>query len=239
MSYYNFSYDENSYSSRSAEQIVPILLEIFNPSSVLDVGCGNGSWLRTFKENGINDCLGIDGVHIKKETLEIPFENFRAINLENDFELNRRFDLCICLEVAEHLNNNISEGLMRNLIMHSDNIIFSAAIPHQGGVMHINEKEPQFWQNLFNKNGYHTYDIIRKKIWNDPNINWWYKQNLFVATKKKLNGLPSENIDFIIHPALFFQTVKQLEMIKYAKITELPKFIARSFINTFSGKEAK
>ena len=56
---------------RSARHIVPIVLARIEPKSVIDVGCGTGTWLSVFEENGIADFLGIDGAFVPKEMLEI------------------------------------------------------------------------------------------------------------------------------------------------------------------------
>jgi len=60
----------------SAKEIVPLVLELIQPKSVIDVGCGLGTWLSVFKQHGIEDFLGVDGYYIDKKMLQIPEENF-------------------------------------------------------------------------------------------------------------------------------------------------------------------
>jgi hypothetical protein len=55
----------------SAETIVPIVLDLVQPRSVIDVGCGLGAWLAVFRDNGVEDVWGMDGPHVDARLLEI------------------------------------------------------------------------------------------------------------------------------------------------------------------------
>jgi len=55
----------------SAREIIPLILEVTQPCSIVDVGCGSGTWLSAFKEFEIEECLGIDGDYVEKEVLQI------------------------------------------------------------------------------------------------------------------------------------------------------------------------
>ena len=91
-------------SRRSAETIVPIVMYLGGRfRSVVDIGCGLGTWLRVFQQHGVDDVLGIDGDYVDRAALEIPSERFLPHNLEKPINLRRQFDLVIALEVAEHL----------------------------------------------------------------------------------------------------------------------------------------
>ncbi len=68
----------------------------------------------------------------------------------------------------------------------SDIILFSSAIPGQGGIGHINEQRPAFWRNLFQSMGYERVDIIRQKIIFDNSIPFWFRQNLFLYVNQQL-----------------------------------------------------
>lgn len=100
-------------SKRSAREIIPLLLGFIHPKSIVDVGCGLGTWLTVFKEFGITECLGIDGDYIKKNMLQIPQEEFLPFDLTKPLQLNREFDLVVSLEVAEHLPAECAEIFYR------------------------------------------------------------------------------------------------------------------------------
>jgi SAM-dependent methyltransferase len=196
-----YSHSELQHNIISPKEIIPFLVSIFAPKSVLDVGCGIGTWLYVFKQNGIENILGIDGEYVNKDLLYkyIAPEEFKGIDLSKPFDLQDKFDIVISLEVAEHLPLSCAELFIDSLCKHSDTIIFSAAVPSQDGQHHLNEQWPSYWGKLFEKQGYTCYDLIRPKIWNNPKVDVWYKQNMFVYSKQKLAAEPSIILD-CIHP---------------------------------------
>ena len=48
----------------SGNEIIPFIMQIVEPRSVVDFGCENGSWLEVFEELGVNNLLGIDRVKL-------------------------------------------------------------------------------------------------------------------------------------------------------------------------------
>ena len=81
------------------------------PSSLLDVGCGPGTWLRAALEIGITDIVGIDGLDLPSGQLCIDKQFVTRMDLARAFDLKRRFDLALCLEVAEHIPSTSSSSL--------------------------------------------------------------------------------------------------------------------------------
>src|SRR5437879_5333008 len=139
-------YDEIELGSlQSAAVVVPRLMNLVRPQSVVDVGCGRGAWLTAFQKLGVSKILGIDGPHVDKTRLLIPSECFRSVDLSQPFELPGRHDLVLCLEVAEHLPGSMANSLVKTLTKASSVIVFSAAIPGQGGTGHVNEQWPEYW----------------------------------------------------------------------------------------------
>src|SRR5215831_1626594 len=100
---------------RSAEVIVPLALELVQPNSVVDVGCGTAEWLAVFRERGIHDVTGIDGDYVSRDQLRIPPDRFLARDLTLPLAAGRAFDLAVCLEVAEHLPAQSASGFVRSL----------------------------------------------------------------------------------------------------------------------------
>jgi SAM-dependent methyltransferase len=189
------SYDRAYYESdaldpelHSPRAVVPIVVDLFQPRSVLDVGCGVGRWLTEFRRLGAERIMGIDGPHIDPDWLAIPRDSFRAVDLTEPFQLSDTFDLTVCLEVAEHLPHSSASGLLRSLTQSAPVILFSSAIPSQGGTDHRNEQWPEYWRRLFEREGYKRFDLIRPLIWKDPNVKFWYRQNIFLFASRELSA---------------------------------------------------
>lgn len=171
----------------SAEAIIPIVMELIRPTSVVDVGCGTGEFLEVFRKNGVAEILGIDGAYIDKSLLAVPQEHFLPLDITMPFTLGRTFDLALCLEVAEHLAPNSASDFIESLSRLAPVILFSAAIPFQGGIHHINEQWPEYWAQLFRERGYLPVDALRKRVWSNCQIELWYRQNaLFFCTEQAL-----------------------------------------------------
>jgi 2-polyprenyl-3-methyl-5-hydroxy-6-metoxy-1,4-benzoquinol methylase len=81
----------------------------------VDLGCGVGTWLRVFQEHGIQDVLGIDGDYVDRSALDIAEACFRSTDLSRPLEIERQFDLALCLEVAEHLPQRSAATLVGSL----------------------------------------------------------------------------------------------------------------------------
>ncbi|MCA6585344.1 MAG: methyltransferase domain-containing protein [Pseudanabaena sp.] len=207
----NYNHSQNLHILDAPSIIFPIINSLYNPKSILDVGCGLGTWLKVISDSGIEDFVGIDGIEVRDEDFFVSKENFQKYDLKNSWDIGRKFDLLFCLEVAEHLPSNSSTNFIQNLIKHSDTIIFSAACPYQPGQGHINCQWIDYWQDLFNKYGYACFDEIRPLIWNKNFPEWWYKQNIFIAKKDEVNVGKEPRIISMVHPDLYESYVRLSE----------------------------
>jgi SAM-dependent methyltransferase len=175
----------------SAAVIAPWLVEWLRPRSVVDVGCGVGEWLAAFARLGVEDVVGVDGDHVDRARLAIPAERFVARDLARPFALDRSFDVALCLEVGEHLPETSAEGLIASLAALAPVVVFSAAVPHQGGTGHVTERWPAWWAERFRARGYEWTDPIRPRAWNDARVEPWYAQNAIVYRRPgAAAGLP-------------------------------------------------
>jgi len=172
--------------TRSAEVIVPLVLRLLPTHSVVDVGCGDGSWLAVFRKFGVEEVLGIDGEYVDRSLLQIPQECFQALDLTKPFGLGRVFDLAISLEVAEHLPPDCGPTFVEGLTRLAPFVLFSAAIPFQGGEHHVNEQWPDKWAELFKAHDYVPVDFIRKRVWQNDDVEWWYAQNTLLFAQANL-----------------------------------------------------
>lgn len=214
-------------SSQSARKIIPLLLERMEVDSVLDVGCGTGAFLKAFVERGVGDIQGVDGDYVDRAQLLIDPVRFRGHDLGEPLDLGRRFDLVLSLEVAEHLPPDRADGFVDNLCRHGSVILFSAAIPLQGGTHHVNEQWPSYWVEKFASRGYEAIDCIRPLIWQDRDIQFWYRQNCLIfanteglaanpgLTADRQPGRPAGALD-LVHPEMFLPKALQAK-----KATEL------------------
>lgn len=202
-------YDANFYdringgSLRSAEVVVPILMEHRAPApkTVFDFGCGEGAWLRVFKDYGC-EVMGFDGAYVDKSRLLIEQHEFTPMNLDSlTIHDNMNVDLVISLEVAEHLRPSSAESFIKSLCKVAPWVVFSAAIPGQGGNGHINCQWASYWVDLFAKHGFTVNDSLRWEIWNSHQVEPWYKQNILEFRKDYTFG-PYFKGD-VVHPEIW------------------------------------
>jgi SAM-dependent methyltransferase len=172
-------------SLESARVIVPIIVGLLKPKSVIDFGCGLGAWLKAFQENGVEEVKGLDGPYLDRSKLLIDNTSFRSVDLCQPVDIEGRWDLAICLEVAEHLPPMAGAALVRVLTDSAPLVLFSAAIPGQTGRGHINEQWPVYWRQLFERQGFRRLDPVRRHIWQDHRVDWWYRQNILLYASEE------------------------------------------------------
>lgn len=194
------------HNEKSASIILPYIKKKYDFNSLLDVGCGLGTWSSVAINLGIKEVVAIDSPYVPVHLRTIPQEYFIEKDLTQPFNVGKsRFDLAICLEVAEHLPESSADSLVESLTKHADVILFSAAIPGQGGQNHINEQWPDYWQEKFSKYNFFAFDVLRNHFWDNENIDPWYRQNMLIYTKSEtfLNELPTNKIPKLMHPDMF------------------------------------
>lgn len=163
----------------SAEVLVPILAGLVpNLTHVVDVGCGEGWWCKQFELIPAVDAVGVDHA----DTVPVlGGDQFVRADLRRPLQRLGTFDLALCLEVAEHLPAERAPGLVADLCALAPVVAFSAAIPGQGGVGHVNCQWPGYWDDLFADQGYRCSGALRYVIWGYERVECWYRQNLLVA----------------------------------------------------------
>lgn len=160
----------NRHEVPQANALGKLLREVLNPDTVIDVGCSSGIYLLPFKESGCY-VLGIDGASGVGKELDIDKGEFKVVDLRKPWTPPMRFDLSLCIEVAEHVPPEFSDLLVETLCKTSNNIFFCAARPGQGGEGHVCERPREYWLEKFAKHGYGVHpknDEIRAVINSDP-----------------------------------------------------------------------
>jgi SAM-dependent methyltransferase len=214
-------------SARGAHGIWPVVLgAIEAPSSVVDFGCGLGTWLAVLREL-VPQCevMGVDHPGVTQGDLLIPRDRFVPADLQGAIDLKRKFDLCMSIEVGEHLPPDKARQFVESLTRHSDRVLFSAAMPGQGGHLHINEQWPSYWVKLFAEQGYRCFDFVRPRVWTDTSIPIWYRQNIVFFAKPDFQpkaGLQDWGGVDVVHPEQYMST-----HVKARTVRNLVRFLTK------------
>ena len=235
-------YQEEFYSQRhqqtiySAERILRLVLDILPPvNSAVDFGCGVGTWLAVLREMGVSRVRGLEGSWVNRDLLQIEEHELLQVNFEQEIQLGDQYDLAISLEVAEHLSPAAAKPFIRSLTAAADQVLFSAAIPQQGGTRHLNEHWPDYWVDLFDQQGFGVMDVIRWQVWEDGGVLPWYRQNTLLFVKRdRIARMKIPENSFrsfstavkVVHPETYFNKIRHLSTIR-SSIRNLYKGIVR------------
>jgi len=224
--FYNadFYRDRHAQTRHAAEAVLGVALSgMPEINSAVDFGCGVGTWLEVLRDTGVGEVYGLEGDWLDRSLLRIPEACFSNADLTEPVDLGRRFDLAMTLEVAEHLPPEKAEVFVGSLVRHADIVMFSAAVPNQGGVNHLNEQPPEYWAGLFAAHGYRVFDYVRWRVWGDSSIPPWYRQNVFVyasevrasEVEERVRGLEPVGMPMsVISPDLLALRVNQKRGVK-------------------------
>ncbi len=186
MSIYDAAFYERigAESARSAAAVLRVAFSGRPPGSLVDVGGGGGVWAREAVALGVPDADVVDGAHVPKAARLAAPERFHARDLSRPFTLTRQYEWALCMEVAEHLPPRRAEGFAADVAQAADAVLFSAALPFQGGDGHVNEMWPEYWAALFAAHGLLPYDLVRPALWRDRAVAWWYRQNTLLFARE-------------------------------------------------------
>lgn len=219
---HNFYKDRHQGTIDAANTILSLVIDMIpEVRSGVDFGCGVGTWLSVLKERGADEVLGLEGSWVDENLLKITKQELSQVNFEEGVALDKKYDIAISLEVAEHLKSDTAPGFVEAITNASDFVLFSAAIPFQGGTNHVNEQWPDYWIELYEARGYCLIDFIRMKIWDDDSIPFWYKQNILMFVKEdrvKDLVLPDPaSIRFpvsVVHPEAYLSKMKKMNSVR-------------------------
>ena len=217
-----------SYNSlESADVVVPVVLEYIQPASVVDFGCKHGEWLSVFRSHGASRLLGFDQAKRIAHGLMIDEGEFRAVDLRERVRLDESFDLAVCVEVAEHLPADAAGPLIETLTSVAPVVLFSAAMPDQGGHGHFNEQPRRYWTELFGRHGFQPVDCLRPRIWQNARVAWWYRQNLFLFYNPS-----APDISRALRAAAAVRRTNDLELVHVDRLSRSPLTLLRAFVGS-------
>jgi SAM-dependent methyltransferase len=177
-------YDKQGPSSAaSAKLVVPHIVELFQPTSAIDIGCGIGTWCAALADAGVGDVYGLDGPWVEAERFALGPQRFIPFDFDTAAKpyappLPRaRFDLLVSFEFLEHVDPMHAADIVAFMTATADIIVAGAAPPGQGGKNHVNEQWPSYWAKQFAAQGFVAYDALRPSIWNLEGVEPWYLQN--------------------------------------------------------------
>jgi len=205
-------FDKHELAARSsARQVVPFVMSVLRPTSIADVGCGSGQWTKEFILNGAQKAYAFDAFASPRWGGTANSVEFQKINLEECVADFPDVELVCWLEVAEHLSKFSCKRILHDIVERTDAILFSCAVPGQGGTGHVSERRLSDWVSDFGKVGFCCADVLRPRFWYDKRISWWYRQNTVIFVKENSVAsnailhfqLPTFGGVDLIHPELF------------------------------------
>lgn len=173
MSYdFDFFQEEGRVSLEAAREVIPALLRSRALHTLIDIGCGVGTWVTTAHEHGLT-AVGVDLIPMNwRQTPHIiQHDLIRGFPCTN-------WDIAICLEVAEHLPETSADRLVEGLAM-AGCVLFSAATPGQPGVDHVNCQPHEYWHDKFAQYGF-TPTHWGARF---PTIADFYQRNMYLYEK--------------------------------------------------------
>jgi len=186
----------------------------------------------------VDNILGMDR-DVGIEQLVIPPECFNRRDLTLPFTLERTFDLAMCMEVAEHLPESAAATFIQSLTALSDIVLFSAAIPLQGGTHHVNCQWQSYWAAHFLNAGFLPLDVIRARFWKNDKVWPGFRQNMILYVRKEKH--PSVSMCFkdlpvcpmmdIVHPQSYVNISPQ-----HAFLRDILKGLPTALWRTFKSR---
>ncbi len=172
------------YEHRFDNNLAQALVGFFkneNAKTIVDFGCGMGDYVKTLQENQFY-CEGYDG---NPDTFKLSGGVAHVIDLSEPFDLNKRFDWVLSLEVGEHLPKQYEQTFIENIEKHCiDGIVLSWAIKGQGGHGHFNEQNNDYVKEIMQKYGY-VNDVVAEDQLREDSSLWWFKNTIMVFRKQQ------------------------------------------------------
>jgi cyclopropane fatty-acyl-phospholipid synthase-like methyltransferase len=151
-----------------------------NVKTLVDFGCGTGAYIKFIKEIGI-DVEGYDG---NPFTPKISGGVGSVLDLSSDFNLNKKFDMVMSLEVGEHIPVEFEDVFIDNICRHSNQfLLLSWAIVGQGGDGHVNCRNNDY---IIEKLKERNFEIMETEsnILRNKSTKFWFKNTIMLFKNK-------------------------------------------------------
>lgn len=176
--------------------LADLILRYYQPGSVVDVGCGDGKLLSAFHQQQPDMPLrGYDFSptairRAAQRNLDVRELDVIALSARQAESLSKElqaFDVCVCLEVAEHIPAWHAAKLL-TILTSADTLVFSAAQPLQGGVLHVNEQPIAYWKQRFQRLGFRHAETNADFVAELQKLDlpWWYHRNVQVFRRDRV-----------------------------------------------------
>jgi len=240
----DFYAGQSGDSYQGALGVLPRVFDLCRPASVIDVGCGVGTWLAAALELGAKRAVGLEGAWVTPAQLRDRRIELVTTDLERPLTVGGRFDLAMSLEVAEHVSGGRASALVAEISRLAPAVLFGAAIPHQGGGFnHVNEQWQSYWIEKFADVGYRALDVVRPALWRQREIPVHYRQNTFLYVSEALWAELSPRVaastmpNDVVHPEVHLAQAAALHAPPTLgrTLVQLPAIVGRSLSHHLGG----
>jgi SAM-dependent methyltransferase len=175
-----------------AQQAAPIFADLiskdFHPRRMVDVGCGTGALIQALTATGC-ECKGLEYADAAIKTCQARGLNVRKFDIESEIveTTSGEFDVVTSMEVGEHLPKEKADRYIVLLTSLAPVVIYTAAIPGQGGSDHVNEQPHEYWIEKFERRGY-RYEKGQSERWRketkEREMPYFYSDNIMIFQKR-------------------------------------------------------
>lgn len=149
-------------------------------NTVVDFGCGNADYAR----NLINLGKEVDCYDGNPYTPEMTGGLGKVLDLSEPFDLEKKYECVISLEVGEHIPKKREQTYLDNIVNHFNQcIILSWAIPGQGGKGHFNEQPNEYIINEMKKRNCSYWEEASIFFRKNAKL-WWFNNTIMVFIKE-------------------------------------------------------
>ena len=182
-----FASERRPWLEQSAPVFAEGLMRHCSPSSVIDVGCGEGAYLASCANGGME----AHGVELAEAGLRRCREaglDVKKFDITKENHLPWSADAVYSIEVAEHLLPRYADHFVELLAESARQwVVITAAKPGQAGINHFNCQPKSYWIEKFNRFGF-CYKENVTEAWQEANreqgLPHWLYENLIVLRKE-------------------------------------------------------